>query len=280
MESLKCIAQKGGWRWREKKKGKGRDGEKGVWNTIEFDRRYMEGVGNMEREKRAAVVVEVVMVLEKQKGRSETRRVVATHLLLNLKLVHDGRELGEDLVCLLVVLELGGNEFGKVAERLGGVEDLSGERGLEIRLHLKTRHFLMERASEAYILHDANGLFSLANKLVLGLLDPGAGLFAQLLLQAVLATGGLAGEFEGAALCVGLCGIEVESRVLDGLAGAGGKHDVGVEGGAPASQEPALDGGVLGEPGLSDLLAGKGVLLEGCSQRVLASAGVLARQSV
>lgn len=60
-----------------------------------------------------------------RRGRSETRRVVATHLLLNLELVHDRRKLREDLVRLLVVLELCGDELGKVAERLGGVEDLA-----------------------------------------------------------------------------------------------------------------------------------------------------------
>lgn len=49
---------------------------------------------------------------------------MATHLLFDLQLVHDGRELRKNLVGLLVVLELGGDEVGEVAQRLGGVEDL------------------------------------------------------------------------------------------------------------------------------------------------------------
>lgn len=49
---------------------------------------------------------------------------MATHLLLDLQLVHNGRQLGKDLVCALVVFELRGDEVREVAERLGGVEDL------------------------------------------------------------------------------------------------------------------------------------------------------------
>jgi len=56
--------------------------------------------------------------------RLETRRVVATHLLLNLQLIYDGRQLRQNLVSLLVELELRGDEVREVAERLGGVEDL------------------------------------------------------------------------------------------------------------------------------------------------------------
>ena len=53
-------------------------------------------------------------------------RLVSTHLLFDLQLVHDGRQLGQNLVRLLVVLELGGDEVGEVAQGLGGVEDLVG----------------------------------------------------------------------------------------------------------------------------------------------------------
>jgi hypothetical protein len=49
---------------------------------------------------------------------------MSTHLLFDLQLVHDRRQLREDLVSLLVVFELSGDEIGKVAERFGGVEDL------------------------------------------------------------------------------------------------------------------------------------------------------------
>lgn len=47
-----------------------------------------------------------------------------THLLLNLQLVNNWGELGQDLVGLLVVFELGGDEIGEVAEGFGSVEDL------------------------------------------------------------------------------------------------------------------------------------------------------------
>lgn len=51
---------------------------------------------------------------------------MSTHLLFHLQLLDDGSQLGQDVVGLLVVFELGGDEFGEVAERLGGVEDLVG----------------------------------------------------------------------------------------------------------------------------------------------------------
>jgi hypothetical protein len=54
----------------------------------------------------------------------EIRRLVSTHLLFNLQLVHDRRQLRQDLVGLLVVFELGSDQIGKVSERLGSVEDL------------------------------------------------------------------------------------------------------------------------------------------------------------
>lgn len=59
--------------------------------------------------------------------RLETGRVVATHLLLNLQLVDDRRQLRENLICLFVVLELCGDEVREVAERLGGVKDLDSQ---------------------------------------------------------------------------------------------------------------------------------------------------------
>jgi hypothetical protein len=90
---------------------------------------------------------------------------VATHLLLNLQLVDDGRQLGKDLVRLLVVLELCGDEVGEVAERLGGVEDLRSQQS----------HWGAKRGT--HILHDADSLLRLSHKLVLGLLDLGPRLF-------------------------------------------------------------------------------------------------------
>lgn len=52
------------------------------------------------------------------------RRLVSTHLLFDLQLVDDRRQLRQNLVGLLVVFELGGDEVGEVAEGFGGVEDL------------------------------------------------------------------------------------------------------------------------------------------------------------
>lgn len=60
--------------------------------------------------------------------RLETRGVMATHLLLDLELINDGRQLRQDLVSLLVVLELRGDKVRKVTERLRGIKDLYHSR--------------------------------------------------------------------------------------------------------------------------------------------------------
>jgi hypothetical protein len=49
---------------------------------------------------------------------------MATHLLLDLQLIYYGSQLRQDLVCLLMVFELGSDEVREVAEGFGGVEDL------------------------------------------------------------------------------------------------------------------------------------------------------------
>ena len=54
----------------------------------------------------------------------EIRRLVATHLLLDLQLVDNGGQFQQDLVGFFVVLELRGDQVREVAEGLGGVEDL------------------------------------------------------------------------------------------------------------------------------------------------------------
>lgn len=51
-------------------------------------------------------------------------RLMSTHLLLDLQLIDDRRQLRKDLVGLLVVFELGSDELGKVAEGLRCVKDL------------------------------------------------------------------------------------------------------------------------------------------------------------
>lgn len=53
---------------------------------------------------------------------------MATHLLLDLELINDGRQLRQDLVSLLVVLELRGDKVRKVTERLRGIKDLYHSR--------------------------------------------------------------------------------------------------------------------------------------------------------
>jgi hypothetical protein len=54
----------------------------------------------------------------------EIVRLMSTHLLLDLELINDRRQFRQNLVCLLVVFELGGDELSEVAEGLGCVEDL------------------------------------------------------------------------------------------------------------------------------------------------------------
>lgn len=87
-------------------------------------------------------------------------------------------------------------------------------------------------------------------------------------------------KLESVALDAGLDSIERQSGVLDILAGASRKHDVGVERRVPASKEAALDLGVLGDAGLSNALHGEGVLLEGSGQRVFASTSVVLVQGL
>ena len=132
----------------------------------------------------------------------------------------------------------------------------------------------------AYVLHDANSLLRLSDELVLSLLNLGTGLLAQLFLHTIFAASLLSGESKSTTLGVGLGGIKVQARVLDGLAGACRKHDVGVQSGAPAGQEPALDLSILRQPGLADLLAGDGKLLESSGKRILASARLLTGKHV
>ena len=45
-------------------------------------------------------------------------------LLLHLQAINNGRRLAQDLLSLLVVLDLGGDQLSEVTEGLGGIEDL------------------------------------------------------------------------------------------------------------------------------------------------------------
>ncbi len=53
---------------------------------------------------------------------------MTTHLLLHLKLIDDRRQLAQDLVGFLVILELGSDQLGEVAKRFRRVEDLTEHR--------------------------------------------------------------------------------------------------------------------------------------------------------
>ena len=186
------------------------------------------------------------------------------HLLVNLKVVHNRGEFAQDLVCLLVELQLRGDQVREVAEWLWGVENLGS------KLAFKIAH----KAADTHILHDTNSLLGLANELILSLLNLKLGILRGLGLLMVLLIR-LARELEHATLSPRLRRIKQQSRVLDAPARPRREHQVGVEGSVPSRQETGLDLCILREPGLANLLAGKGILLERGRERVLAGAGVL-----
>jgi hypothetical protein len=45
--------------------------------------------------------------------------------LLNLETINNWCKLAENLICLLVVLELGSDQVGEVSERFRGIKDLA-----------------------------------------------------------------------------------------------------------------------------------------------------------
>jgi hypothetical protein len=49
---------------------------------------------------------------------------MTTHLLFNLKVVHDWSKFAENLICLLVEFQLCSNQIGKIPERLWCIENL------------------------------------------------------------------------------------------------------------------------------------------------------------
>jgi hypothetical protein len=128
----------------------------------------------------APITAFAVASLQKRHQRlsgSEIRR--ALYLLLNLQSIDDRGELAENLVCLLVELELCRDQVGEVSERLGSIKHLA-----LLALNLSWRH-------NAYILHDANGLLCLANKLVLGLLNLDSGFLRRCVVVTALSTRGV-----------------------------------------------------------------------------------------
>ena len=70
-------------------------------------------------------------------------------------------------------------------------------------------------------------------------------------------------------LLAGLHRVKHQTGILNILARLGGEHEIGVEGGVPASQETGLDLSILSETGLADLLLGQSILLQRIGERVL-----------
>ena len=146
-------------------------------------------------------------------------------------------------------------------------------------------HFSKTREPETkqkktHILHHADSLLRLRHKLVLGPLNLLLRLGAQLVVVVVVrrrrgpADAGDA-QLPRRAPDARLDGVERQARLLDRLARARRKHEVGVERRVPARQEAALDLRVLRQPRLAHPLHRQRVLFERRRQRVLARARVL-----
>lgn len=174
--------------------------------------------------------------------------------MLNLQAIDHRSQLAENLICPLVEFKLCGDQIRQVPQGLGGVQDLKTRHGSANKVCA-----LLELPAQLYIFHHADGLLSLADKLVLGLLDLGTCLLAQV----VQVTTGLR-------LLARLDRVQHQTGVLDVAPGLGREHQVRVERGVPSGQEARLDLSVLRQTGLADLLRRKGVLLERRRQRVLA----------
>lgn len=54
----------------------------------------------------------------------EIIRLMSTHLLFDLQSFYDGCQLGQDLICLLVIFELGSDEVGEITKGFGRIEHL------------------------------------------------------------------------------------------------------------------------------------------------------------
>lgn len=116
-----------------------------------------------------------------------------------------------------------------------------------------------KKGNKTYVLHHANSLLGLANKLIFGLLDLRTGILAQVIQVAV-----------GTGLFASLDRVKHQAGILNVLARLSSEHQVGVEGGVPAGQEAGLDLSILGETSLANLLLGQSILLQGSCKRVLA----------
>ena len=129
------------------------------------------------------------------------------------------------------------------------------------------------------VLHHTNSLLSLANKVILSLLNLQLRLLRRLSLLMMLVLL-LARQLEQSTLRPRLRSIQHQSRVLDTLSRTSSEHQVGVQCGVPASQESALDLCILCQSRLADTLGCKCVLLQCGCERVLAGARVLLLQEM
>lgn len=167
-----------------------------------------------------------------------------------------------------MVFNLSSDKLCEVAEGFGGVKNLvvstlaiAGKNG--------------SVATGTYVLHNTHSLFSLRDELVFGLLDLLLRLGAEFLRVQVVLARRNASNLPGRALDTRLDRVQGQASPLDVPACARGEHQVGVQRGTPASQEPALNLGILRETSLADTFRGQRILLQSRGQRVLARPRVL-----
>lgn len=169
-------------------------------------------------------------------------------------------------------LQLSGDQIGQVTQWLGSIKDLVQatlvtwdeiqklvrHRGTKKKTREKRNKTKKKWQRKTYVFHHAHSFLSLANKLILGLLDLSTSILAQVIQIAV-----------GSRLFASLDRIKHQTGVLDVLTCLSSEHQVGVEGGVPTGQEAGLDLGILGQTSLADLLLGQGVLLQCSGKRIL-----------
>lgn len=193
---------------------------------------------------------------------------MTTYLLLKLKTLDDRSQLAQDLVGLLMVFNLSGDKLCEVAEGFRGIKNLVMRM---LAMADKNDSF----AKATYVLHNTHSLFSLRDEFIFGLLDLLLRLGGELLRVQVLLARRNASHLPGCALDPRLDRVQGEAGPLDVPARARGEHQVGVQCGTPASQEPALNLGILRETSLADTFLGQRILLQSRGERVLARPGVL-----
>ena len=169
-----------------------------------------------------------------------------------------------------MVLDLSVDQFGEVAEGLGGVKNL---------VMLGIDHAVVRNIKATHILHDTNSFLSLSNKFILSLLNLLLSFGAQLGLL-MWSSSVLDRELKGVALSMSLDSIKRKSGLLNVLPRASGEHEVGVEGSVPPSKEALLDLGILSKTSLTYTLHGEGIFLETSGERVFAGTGMVLVESL